>query len=88
MQERNGVEKSPYLRQAFYCCDNYLRKINVWGGEIYSGTWSVLGVSFSGCWAHGFGSEVRRVTAAEAGGRDCSLHGHKEAEGRKTGRGW
>lgn len=47
-----------------------------------------IGVSFSGCWAHWLGSEVRCVMAAEAGGRDCSLHGHKEAEGRKTGRGW
>lgn len=39
--------------------------------------------------AHCFGSEVgHNITAAEASGRDCSLHGHKEAEGRVTGRGW
>ena len=31
-------------------------------------------------WSYWFGSKVRHVTAAEAGGKDCSLHGYKEAE--------
>lgn len=87
MQERNGVEKSRYSRQTFYCCDKYLRE-SMYGEERFT---LVHGQSqkFHSvvAWSYWFGSKVRHVTAAEAGGKDCSLHGYKEAEGRKTGRG-